>query len=187
MREAERVVLVDEAGQPIGSASKAEVHHADTPLHLAFSCYLFDAHGSFLITRRALTKQVWPGVWTNSVCGHPGVDEAIEDAIRRRARFELGIEVADLEVALPAYSYRSPPFRGIVENEFCPVYVGRAASEPDPHPAEVEEFKWVAWDEFAAAAAADDGDRYSWWSKDQLRELADHPLIAAYSRSAAYG
>ena len=182
MPEPEQVVLVDEAGRPIGTAEKSAAHHSDTPFHLGFSCYLFDAAGSFLITRRALSKQVWPGVWSNSVCGHPAPQESIEQAIQRRLGFELGMTAASLEVALPTYSYRTPPFRGIVEYEFCPVYVGRAEGEPQPNAAEVEEFKWVSWADFVSAAEADGNGAYSWWCKDQLKELKTHPLIAAYSR-----
>lgn len=179
---AELVVLVDPEGRPIGQAEKAATHHADTPLHLAFSCYLFDGRGRFLVTRRALAKQVWPGAWSNSLCGHPAPGETVPQAIARRLAHELGMSARDLSVALPSHSYRAPPFRGIVEHEFCPVYVARAVGEPDPNPDEVAAYSWAPWDDFARSAAADTADRYSWWCKNQLAELAGHPLIARYAR-----
>ena len=43
----------------------------------------------------------------------------------------------DIELVLAEHRYRAPAFQGIVEYEFCPVYVARAASEPRPNPAEV--------------------------------------------------
>ncbi len=183
--DVELVVLVDERGSPIGTAEKWAAHHADTPLHLAFSCYVFDDAGLFLTTRRALGKKVWPGVWSNSVCGHPAPGESLRDAIERRLEYELGMTARDFEVVLPDHLYRAPPFRGIVEYEFCPVFVARAATWPQPNPLEVGACAWVDWDEFVHAAETDTRDAYSWWCKNQLRELKDQPLIDTYARRPA--
>ena len=105
------------------------MHHGETPLHRAFSAYLFDDAGRLLVTRRAEDKATFPGMWTNTVCGHPGPDEDDGAAIARRADFELGLGVGDLRPALPGYRYRAE-FRGVVENEICPVYVGRFTGTP---------------------------------------------------------
>ncbi len=104
---ADDVVLVNEEGAPVGVANRTEVHSDTTPLHLAFSTYLFNARGEVLLTRRALSKKTWPGVWTNSCCGHPRPAESLGDAARRRIREELGLTVGPLVPLLPDFRYRA--------------------------------------------------------------------------------
>jgi isopentenyl-diphosphate Delta-isomerase len=178
----ESVVLLDEEGRAIGTADKRTVHHADTPLHLAFSCYLFDADGSILITRRALHKATWPGVWTNSCCGHPAPGEQLEDAVRRRVEQELGVRVEGLRLLLPRFRYRAVMDDGVVEHEMCPVFVATTGDEVRPDPAEVEQVRWEPWDAFRAAVL--DGSReISPWCREQVAELPADPLTAT---SASY-
>ena len=150
----EQVVLVDETGAPIGTADKSVIHDGDTPLHLAFSCHVFSPDGRVLVTRRALGKRTFPGVWTNTFCGHPAPGESLPDAVRRRAVRELGIELGDLQPALPDFRYRAVDASGVVENEICPVY--RAVFDGDPVPAadEVAEWAWVAPAALRAAVEA---------------------------------
>jgi isopentenyl-diphosphate Delta-isomerase len=181
----ELIVLVDEQGKPIGTAEKFAAHNAHTPLHLAFSCYVFNDRGELLVTQRALSKKVWPGVWTNSVCGHPAPDEAVVDAIKRRLEYELGMQATDFQVVLPNYRYKTPPFKGIIENEICPVHTARAASLPKPNPNEVEAIRWMTWSDFVKAAKADTADVYSYWCKDQLQQLENDPVILKYSKMIA--
>jgi isopentenyl-diphosphate delta-isomerase len=148
----EQIVLLDEDLQPCGVLPKSEVHHANTPLHLAFSVYVFDAAGRLLVTRRAVGKQTFAGVWTNTCCGHPGPGEDLADAVRRRLVTELGLEVDDLELVLPDFRYEAVAADGVRENEFCPVFTARAAVDPTPEPSEVAEWRWVDWAAFCAVA-----------------------------------
>jgi len=140
----ELVSLLDNDGVPIGVADKLTVHSTETPLHLAFSCHLFNDAGEVLLTRRALSKRTWPGVWTNSFCGHPAPDESMEHAVRRRAQLELGATVGDLQLVLPDFRYRAVDASGIVENEVCPVYRAHLTSDLNPNPDEVAEWQWVS-------------------------------------------
>ncbi len=90
----------------------------------------------------------------------------------------------DIEVVLPDHCYRAPPFQGIVEHEFCPVFVARRSSGPQPNAVEVGEWAWIEWEEFVRRALQDTDDSYSWWCKNQLRELLGHPLVARYAQPA---
>ncbi|MEJ3659114.1 isopentenyl-diphosphate Delta-isomerase [Actinomycetes bacterium KLBMP 9759] len=166
----EEVVLLDETGRATGSHPKVSVHHTETPLHLAFSCYAFDERDRLLFTRRALGKPTWPGVWTNTCCGHPAPGEPMLDAIERRLKDELGVVPRSVRLVLPRFRYRATMADGIVENELCPVFVARVTGEPDPRPDEVEAARWYPWREFAADVAARRLD-VSPWAQLQVAEL----------------
>lgn len=167
---AEQVVLLDADGTAIGSAAKVTVHRADTPLHLAFSCYIF-RDGRLLVTRRALDKVTFPGVWTNSACGHPAPGEDFRGACARRIREELGVRLDRLRVVLPGFRYRAE-MNGVVENEICPVLAASTTDDERLNPAEVAEAEWVEWPAFRDDVLA--GRRpISPWCAEQL------PLLAA--------
>ena len=166
------VVLLDGQRRPIGTAPRATVHHQHTPLHLAFSCYVFDPAGRLLVQRRAVSKPTWPGVWSNSCCGHPRPGEDVADAAARRIREELRLEPGDVRPLLPDFAYTATMPDGTRENEACPVFGAVAAGDPDPDPAEVAEWRWVGWPEFLAAARTSPW-LISPWAALQARELDD--------------
>jgi len=148
------VVLVDDHANPLASADRDAIHGTDTPLHLAFSCYLFDTHGRVLLSRRALSKKTWPGVWTNSFCGHPEWDEPMPAAIERHAAIELGVRVSAVRDLLPNFRYRAVDTQGMVENEICPVFAAVTNEAIDPNPVEVADWAWVAPAALVAAMTA---------------------------------
>jgi isopentenyl-diphosphate delta-isomerase len=158
----------------VGSASKASVHGTETPLHLGFSCHVMLEDGRMLVTRRALTKRTFPGVWTNAFCGHPAPGEAVTDAVRRHARDELGIRLAALEPVLPDFRYRAADANGIVEYEVCPVFVARAVGEPVLNPEEVAEAVAVAPAELGSALRSTPW-AFSAWLVEQAKLM---PLYA---------
>ncbi|MFF5074823.1 isopentenyl-diphosphate Delta-isomerase [Micromonospora olivasterospora] len=166
----ELVVLLDHDGRAVGEQDKRTVHTDDTPLHLAFSCYVFSSSGRFLMSRRSLRKRTWPGIWTNSFCGHPGPGEPVTDAVHRRAQAELGLTLSDLHLVLPRFRYRAE-LDGVVENEMCPVYVAQAAGDPVPNPDEVDQVEWVGWDSFRERTRTD--ETLSPWCRLQIDELPE--------------
>ena len=168
----ELIVLCAPDGSAAGRLPKREVHHADTPLHLAFSCYLFDQESRVLVTRRALTKRTWPGVVTNSCCGHPGPGESMRAAIERRLDQELGVRPDSVELVLPRFRYRATMPDGTVENELCPVYRACVRTPLPLHldPTEVHDATWTPWAEYRAGALADPAS-VSPWSALQVADL----------------
>jgi isopentenyl-diphosphate delta-isomerase len=165
------IVLVDEQNRELGVAPKLASHHAATPLHRAFSCFVFDRQGRLLITQRALSKKVFPGVWSNSCCGHPAPGEATEQAVRRRLQDELGMQVDRLALMLPDFRYRAE-LNGIVENEICPVYAATSDDPPRLNPAEVEACAWLAWDAFVQRVR-NEPQSLSYWSVKETEQLLE--------------
>ena len=163
------VVLLDDDGHAIGTADKRAVHHADTPLHLAFSCYVLDGEGRVLVTRRALSKPTFPGVWTNSCCGHPAPGEDIVEAVVRRVEQELGLLLTDVRLVLPRFRYLAVMANGVKEFEMCPVFVATSVGDVRADPREVEEHGWEPWPEFRESVLA--GRDVSSWCREQVALL----------------
>jgi isopentenyl-diphosphate delta-isomerase len=146
---------------------------------LAFSSYLFDEQGRTLLTRRALHKKTWPGVWTNTCCGHPAPEEAMAAGVLRRLTDELGLpDVAKVDLVLPRFRYRAVMPNGVVENEMCPVFRGVATGEPTPNPDEVDSTEWVPWTDFADSVLNGTRDISPWCALQvaELVKLGPDPL-----------
>jgi isopentenyl-diphosphate delta-isomerase len=161
----ELVVLVDAQGNEIGTYPKATVHTANTPLHKAFSLFVFNRKHELLVTQRAKAKKTFGGVWTNTVCGHPGPGESDTDAMHRRLRDELGLDSGEIYFVSP-YRYQYTDKNGIMENEICPVYVAYTDHDPQANPAEIDAWKWMDWDTFLSEIK-NNPEPYSPWCKEE--------------------
>lgn len=167
MAQQQHVVLLDEQGHPTGVMEKYAAHQQQTPLHLAFSSWVFNPQRELLVTRRALSKKAWPGVWTNSVCGHPQWQESVEHAIRQRCQYEAGLSVEQITAVAPDFRYCATDASGIMENEICPVYAAFSTSEVTPRADEIMDFHWVDLSALMAAVAATPW-AFSPWMVQQL-------------------
>lgn len=136
----EKVVLVNEQDEAIGIEDKTRAHLLGA-LHRAFSVFIVNAAGQLLVQKRALTKYHSRGLWSNTCCGHPRPDEAIEKASRRRLREEMGFDSHLSE--LFDFVYRANLEDGLIENEYDHVLVGWFEGVPKPDPTEIADWRWV--------------------------------------------
>ncbi|MEK7447330.1 MAG: isopentenyl-diphosphate Delta-isomerase [Patescibacteria group bacterium] len=164
----EEVVLVDEENNVLKTVLKSEVHSEDTPLHRAFSSFIFNGNGDLLIQQRSHKKKTWPMVWSNTCCGHPSLDENNIEAATRRLEEELGIGVEELEEVSP-YRYQFVQ-NGIMENEICPILVGFTKDNPKINDNEVENTQWIRWEDFLRETNIYPG-KYSPWCMEQAKIL----------------
>ncbi|MGH3116973.1 MAG: isopentenyl-diphosphate Delta-isomerase [Gaiellales bacterium] len=169
----ELVVLVDEQDGMLGTMPKSEVHGATTPLHRAFSCFVFrQSDKQLLLQQRSGKKKTWPLMWSNSCCGHPGPGESNLAAARRRLAYELGLHPMVLEeVAAYRYCFTKD---GVMENEICPILVAIVDREPVMNLEEVEAVRWVKWRAFLQEIERDPA-RYSEWCVEEARILEGTP------------
>jgi len=177
----EEVVLVDKQNKVLGTAPKLATHNVNTPLHRGFSVFLFNSRGELLLQQRSHKKKTWPLVWSNSVCGHPMLNESNIDAAKRRLEFELGLDLDNVQEILPDFSYKAE-MNGIVENELCPVMVDFTDEEPKPNSDEVEDVKWVNWQEFVDDVKNNPG-KYSLWCEEETKLLEkDEEFLKLYKK-----
>ena len=165
----EHVVLVNDKNEVLGTAPKAAVHTGDTPLHRAFSSFIFNSKGEILLQQRSHKKKTWPLVWTNTCCGHPQLEESTSQAVKRRLKDELGLELSEVFEVLPEFRYKAEK-DGVVENELCPVFVGFTDDQPKLNQEEVEQIRWMPWIEFVQEIT-NNPQNWSPWCVEEVQLL----------------
>ncbi len=136
----ERVVLVNEQDDVLGTMEKLEAHRKGL-LHRAFSVFLFDDEGRLLLQQRAATKYHSALLWTNTCCSHPRPGESLETAAKRRLKEEMGID-AEIRHRF-SFIYNATFDNGLQEHELDHVFFGRVNGPPSPDPDEVNAWRFV--------------------------------------------
>lgn len=109
----ELLPLVDEEGNITGTATRGECHGGSMKLHPVVHLHVFNARGELYLQRRPAWKDIQPNRWDTAVGGHVDLGESVEQALRREAREELGIEGFEAK-RLPHYVFESTRERELV-------------------------------------------------------------------------
>lgn len=140
--DAEQVILVDADDRELGTMAKLAAHEQGGRLHRAFSVFVRDPQGRWLLQRRAADKYHFPNLWTNTCCSHPRPGEPTAAAAHRRLLEEMGFD-CPLEERFSFVYRATSEAEGLTEHELDHVFIGRYDGECRPNPAEVAEVRWV--------------------------------------------
>ena len=120
--------IVDELGNVIDAATRGECHNGSKLLHPVVHLHVFNSQGEHFLQRRPDWKDIQPGKWDTSVGGHVDFGEHVEQALRREAKEELGIEDFQAE-RIGQYVFES-------DREKELVFVYKTIYDGDIHPSE---------------------------------------------------
>jgi len=140
MNALEHLVLVTENDVEMGTMEKMEVHEKGL-LHRAFSVFIFNEKGEWLLHKRAAEKYHSPNLWTNACCSHPFPGEGVMEAAHRRLNEELGFDCA-VQKAFH-FTYNAAMENGLTEHEFDHVFTGVYDGPVLFNQSEVSECKFV--------------------------------------------
>ncbi len=157
----EKVILVNEKDEPIGSMEKIEAHEKAL-LHRAFSVFVYNDKNEVMMQKRAADKYHSPGLWTNTCCSHPREGESNIAAGKRRLMEEMGFQT-ELEERT-SFIYKAPFDNGLTEHEFDHILVGHYNDAPNINPNEVAEWKWMGLDELRTDLL-EHPEKYTAWFK----------------------
>jgi len=171
----ETVILVDKDDHNVGTMGKLLAHQRGE-LHRAFSVFVFDENGRWLLQKRNADKYHSGGLWTNTCCSHPGPGEETEVAAQGRLAVEMGITVP-VSYAF-RFTYRAELDHGLTEHEVDHVFFGRFDGTPQPHPREVSDWRWMNF-EALQAELANEPEHFTHWFRLAV------PMVRAHLERAS--
>lgn len=168
----ERVILVDENDNPLGTMEKMEAHEKGL-LHRAFSVFVFNNNGEMLLQQRAFSKYHSGGLWTNTCCSHPREGETTIKAAHRRLQEEMGFD-CEMEKAFD-FIYKKDLDQGLIEHEFDHVFIGQFEGEVCFNKDEVNAYTYASV-ESVLEDVNQKPEKYTEWFKICLDEVVKRVL-----------
>ena len=110
MKKEEWLPIVDEKGEVTGQAPRSICHSGSKLLHPVVHLHITNDRHELFLQKRSMKKDLLPGMWDTAVGGHIGVNEKVEDALKREASEELGI--TDFEPVFWVTTFGKVPANG---------------------------------------------------------------------------
>lgn len=159
MDQLDLVILVNERDETIGVMPKLEAHQKGV-LHRAISVFIFNNKHELLIQQRALNKYHSAGLWSNTCCSHPMVEEDTMAAANRRLFEEMGMTA--MLTPVHTFLYHEPLENGLTEHEFDHVFIGISDELPKINTEEVADYKFISIEELQREMV-DFPEKYTIW------------------------
>lgn len=123
MKKEEWLPVVNEKGEVVGQAPRSLCHSGSRLLHPVVHLHILNRQREVFLQKRSTKKDLLPGIWDTAVGGHIGINETVEDALKRETREELGIR--DFQARfIGNYLWESPREKELVFAFLCSKYDG---------------------------------------------------------------
>ena len=146
--------ILDENGNKTGKIKLREQVHKDGDWHRGVFVFVINSKKEILLQKRSATKESNPRKWTVSASGHLGTGDSSYEAAVRETEEELGIKVDTQKLEyLFTVKEQQRPKDGFLDNEFIDIYwlwIDDDREDFNIQKEEVEEIKWVSYEEFKA-------------------------------------
>lgn len=158
----EEVILVNEQDEVLGTMEKLQAHEKGA-LHRAISVFIFNSNNELLLQRRATHKYHSGGLWSNTCCSHPRLNEKTVDAAHRRLAEEMGMK-SELEFKF-RFQYKSDMPNGLIENEVDHIFFGYSDELPLMNLDEVDQFQYISLNKLKIDILNSPNNYTSWFLK----------------------
>jgi isopentenyl-diphosphate Delta-isomerase len=125
--------IFHEDGSPANYSTSRTIAHQKGLWHRTVHIWIVNRNGWVLLQKRAMNKEVYPGLWDISCAGHVDAGESSEEAALRELREELGLSVHknDLKYLFTIRQHYQNETPLVIDNEITNVYLVRMEFDPE--------------------------------------------------------